>query len=160
MSKAIAACFKAPTPRLPRNGFALIVSRWVVRDDDLKLYEEFVKAISAAAGATFFLDQTKILAAGVGVGVAVFSIFRNAWKSSAVLSPDEVAVLWALRREHPHRPRKADLVTLLAESTRIEGWSEEAVQRILDKLEKYPAPTGLKKFVACDGQGGWGLEGV
>ena len=162
LASGLATQFKAPDPEVPEGGFPVIVGRWVIRDDDLKAFEEFVRAITAAAGATFFFDHTKILAAGVGVAVAVFSIFRNARRSSAFLSNDELVILWAVKGADRRRPRISDLVPLLADRPKSDGapWVEESIQGTLEHLEKYPTPSGLKKFVARDAEGGWGLEGV
>lgn len=162
ISDALASCFEEP-PRAPPHGtLGLMVRRWVVRGDDLKLYDEFVRAVTAAAGASFFMDHAKLPAAGVGVAVALVSVFRNAWRAAANVTSDEWIILLALKGKFPVRPRKEELVSLLSGSPRRDGsaWSLEAVQKTLARLEKYPTRSGVKKFVTPDGDGGWGLESI
>ncbi len=162
LSAALTPCFEEPPKSPPPGTLGLMVRRWVVRVDDLKLYDEFVRAVTAAAGATFFLDQTKVLAAGVGVTGALGSIFRNAWRSSANVTSDEWTILLAIKEKYPLRPQKEELLSILSEHRRSDGlaWSEAAVQKTLERLEKYPTRSGVKKFVASDAEGGWGLEGI
>ncbi|WP_407116184.1 hypothetical protein [Bradyrhizobium sp. LMG 9283] len=158
----LAARFKQPPPEAPDGAFSIIVERWIIRDDDLKAFEELVRAATAAAGASFFLDHTKAAAAVVGIAVAVFSIIRNAIRSGAVLASDEIAVVWKLNSARPLRPSAADLASALKDRTRANGsdWTEEDARQVLERLEKYPTKSGLKKFAAKDAAGGWGLEGV
>jgi hypothetical protein len=158
----LAARFKQPTSPAPGGGFSIIVERWIIRDDDLKAFEELVRATTAAAGASFFLDHTKMAAAVVGIAVAVFSIIRNAIRSGAVLASDEIAVVWKLSSARPLRPTAADLAAALKDRTRADGsaWTEEAVRQVLERLQTYPTTSGLKQFAAKDAAGGWGLEGV
>jgi hypothetical protein len=157
----LASMFKAPNPELPsEGGFAAVVGRWVIRDDDLKLFEELIRALTAAAGASF-LDPTKLVAPGVGVAVAAVSIFRNIWRSAAQLSQDDLVLLMAVTNAKG-RIELSELATVLKPVPRRDGsvWTDENVQRGLDRLEKFPTRTGLKKFLSRDSEGKWGPEGV
>lgn len=162
LARELAAQFKQQTPKPPGGGFSIILDRWIIRDDDLKAFEELIRATTAAAGATFFLDHTKAVAAAVGIAVAMFSILRNAIRSGAVLASDEIAVVWKLSSARPQRPSVADLASALKDRTRSDGseWTEKDTLQVLERLERYPTKSGVKKFVAKDGAGGWGLEGV
>jgi hypothetical protein len=162
LGRRIATEFKAPTGEAPAGGFSVVVDRWVVRDDDLKLFEEFNRALVAAAGASFFVDHTKVIAAGIGVGVAAFSIVRNGWRSTAHLSNDELVILLAIKSAEPPRPKTTDLALTLKTVARSSGefWSESDVEQTLVLLKEYPTKSGLKKFIAQDSAGGWGVEGI
>lgn len=161
LASKIAEQFEQPPTPLPKGVFGLILRQWVIRDDDFKLIEELSKALLAAAGATFFLDAARTPAASVGLAVAAFSILRNAWRHSARLTVDDLTVLWVVKGEYPQRPSTDTLLFLLRGAVREDGpWTLPDLEKALARLQQYPVASGLKRFIAQDSFGGWGVEGV
>lgn len=161
---SVATQFLSPGQSAPTKAFALKIGRWVVRDDDLKLVDELNKALVAAAGVGFFLDGTKVSAAAItGVALAMVAVLRNAVRSSASLSDDQLAVLVALANASERPTTEALLDAIESANAAVpeaSSWDEARLKRALSILKDYPTKAGIRHFVSVDGNGGWGLEGI
>ena len=86
-----------PLPvRSPVGGLGFLVRRYAVRTDDVKLFDCVVNALSAAAGAGFFLDGGPVAAAMTAIGMAVIRFLWQLRSNGVVLDEDQVRVLTIL----------------------------------------------------------------
>jgi hypothetical protein len=111
--------------------------RWVIRDDDLKLWDTFFKAAGAA----------------VGVLAALFAVVRAIWKKGISLTEEQHVVLMALHN-HGSRVTTEALAGIL-------GWDVERTKAVLNALTKMPCADGtVVAVVGQDGHGLWATAGV
>ena len=163
VASRLASQFETPASREESAKFGLIVKRWVIRDDDLKLVEELNRAILAAAGVGFFVDSRKITAAAVaGLAVALFSVIRNASRYAARFSDDELVVLWAIKESSERLNSETLFLSRFEGRQCADGsvWTLALLENTLRLLKDYPTSSGVRRFIAQDGHGRWGLEGV
>jgi hypothetical protein len=121
--------------------------RWVIRNDDLKLFDAFFKAAGAAAGVNFFLAAATP-AAIVGLLTAVFGVVRAVLKKGISLTEDQCRLLMALRG-HGTPMSVSQVAGQL-------GLAEDEAKARLEALTKLRCRDGtVAAIVAEDGAGLW-----
>jgi hypothetical protein len=142
-------------PDVPPGSFGLMLPRirWVIRDDDLKLADCFLKAAASAASVNFFFVAAVSMTAIVGVLAAVFSLFNAARKKGARLTQEQCTLLVALRQFGS--PVSVDQL-----ANRLDVPTNEAQDRLLALTKLRCADGSVIAAVAQDGNGLWALAGV
>jgi hypothetical protein len=150
------ATFEAP-PFRP-NTLGLLIGRYAIRKDNIKLFDALMDGLKAAAGVSFFTAHQPLLSANVGIGISLARVLRDmanrgvrlndkalriltilkcnvTGSNSPGLSPDEI--LQILQRNDPH----ADLIN---------------VQLWLSFLKSVPTQDGGDtKLASDDASGRW-----
>lgn len=149
-------CYEAP-PETGQKGFQLLVGSWVIRDDDLKVFDVIKNAIVALAAANFvFASMT---AAGVtGIVAAVVQLLKEAYRSGAMITPSQAKVLVALKSAG----RPLDVGSLLSLLPRDQegDWNEDRIRAELSELASVHTRKGFAALVECNTKGHWTVKGV
>jgi len=152
-----AACEEQEADAPTTPAFALRLRRWVVRDQDLKLFEALSSVVLALAAATF--APLSLPAAGIGgLVVAVAALLNNARAHGTTITHRQVYVLTALRAAaRPLTPNE-----LLQALQAIGGftWALADVERELTALSEAVTPNGKKAFVEALSSGAYCLTDV
>jgi len=141
-------------PQAPPGAFGWMAPRlhWVIRDDDLKLSDAFLKAVAAAAGAGFFVASAPASAV-VGVLAAVYAIFRAVRKKGISLTEEQCFLLTALHQQ--------ESPVAVARFSKIIGWTEKRAKAGLEALTKLRCNDGSVVAVAAlDSDGLWAAADV
>jgi hypothetical protein len=152
--------FAAPAPP---GGFPVLLERfrWVIRNDDLNLFDCILDGFRGTASAGFFLaagvSAPAQWGAVVGLATALFKICRSVLVRGKQLSGDLFAVLLALKNTGP-----ATVDELTARLQKIDPkWNTAAVQNSLDTLKSLPMGDGtVRQLVAKGPDEQWQVSGV
>lgn len=147
----------------PPGGFPVLVKRyrWVIRNDDLNLFDCILEGLRGTASAGFFFAVGVSAAAEwsalVGLATVLFKICRGVLLRGKQLSPDLFAVLIALKNGGP-----ATIDELTARLlTTDPKWSTTLVQTTLDALKSLPMGDGTVRQLAAKGyEERWQVSGV
>ncbi|WAS95259.1 hypothetical protein [Nannocystis punicea] len=162
-ASAIAAEFvtmRLPSPRPGTFSLMVPVTRWVVRDDDLKLMDSVWAATAAAASVNFFAG-TVTNQALVGIAAALFKTGRSIMKKGVHLDPLQYRILSILRAA----PGGLSIESLHAALLEIDAsnppFSHGDVSEFLTILSKIRLSDGTVVSLASqDGEGRWSASGV
>lgn len=138
-------------------------TRWVIRDDDLKLLEALTTAATAAAGAAFFTGgpATPVTAAVTGLVTVILQLGRRVRKHAILLTPAQHLVAMALKTlgNGAALDDIVDRVNVLAEGQHPEArWTAEDTKAELEALQRLRKTNGdVIALVAVDHEGLWGL---
>ncbi len=150
------AVFEAPAPRLGTLG--LVLGRYAIRKDDLKIFDALTDGLKAAAGVSFFTAPQPLLAANVAIAVALGKLVRALAMRGTFLEPEALHVLTVLKcnASKPHNPGLThdELLTIILRTTPDAdvAW----LQRRLDFLKDVPTRDGATtKLVSEDSFGRW-----
>jgi hypothetical protein len=135
--------------------------RWVIRDDDLNLYDSILEGVKSSASAGFFyaagISAPAHWGALVGVISSLFKVCRNVLLRSQQLSPDLFTVLIALKNGGPATVE--ELSARLAETGKNFSTSELAA--MLESLKSLPMRDGTARQLAAKGyQDRWQVSGI
>jgi len=149
-------CHEAPHDTR-RKEFQLLLNRWVIRDDDLKLFDLVKNAVLALAAVNFvFADMT---VAGVsGVVAAIVQMLTNAYRSGATITPSQSKLLIALK--NANRPANARSLLKLLAGDKDEGWNDARIRAELNELSCVHTRRGFVELVECNKEGQWTVKGV
>jgi hypothetical protein len=163
-TRALAAAELAdPLDRPPPSPLAApaLVRRWVIRDDDLELFDTVVDAIvlllpgvlaaGAAAGAA-----GASAAALVGAAGGLAKLWQRARRKGAMLDPRERLVLAAL---HVEGPMTLDDLHLRLRATDL-SWTTTEVQQHLQRLAACPARDGTTLELVVHDGARWRTAGI
>ena len=152
------ACERSPVA--PHHEFALQVGRWVIRDEDLRLFQSIKGALLAAASAQFFL-ATPSVSAAAGVVLAMAEAALASRQHGSLLTPLQAAVVAAMKASgRLMLPDEiAELIGTQASSVELAA-TPMKVEKALHELEAIPTRAGLTKLVECQQSGRWLLRGV
>jgi len=141
----------------PPGTLGLMVRHYVIRKDDLALFDSVTSALTTAAGAGFFIGTEPKTAAEVGIVVSLLKLLRDLWKKGAVLGDDKILVLTVLRtRVSSSSPGLTAAELLAAVNSSGAPKDMDWLQEQLQALSKFPVPAGgTKEFVSRDGLGRW-----
>jgi hypothetical protein len=136
--------------------------RWIIKDDDLQLLESLTRGAQAAAGAGFFaagMPSTTVVAAAVGVAVAVFKMIRQVLRKGARVEQRQREILLLLKA-NPKGMTADQLLAALNASAKA-NWSLAEVETELTKLEKVRLSDGtVVAFVAVATDRTWSCAGA
>jgi hypothetical protein len=150
-------------PPPPPGGFGLLVKRfrWVIKKDDLNLFDSTIDGLKAATSAGFFVaagvSAPAQWGAAVGIATAVFKLFRAASTRGKRLPPEMFAILLSLKLEGP--ATASVLVSRLHLNADVD--SEHKVTDILTALTTMPMADGtVRQLTAKDSNGNWLAAGI
>jgi biotin operon repressor len=127
--------------------------KWVIRDDDLKLFDAFIKAVSAAAAAGFFMKADIPATAMTSLVTTVCTLVYNVARKGAKLTDAQCQTLLALKAHNA-----AVTESVLASEL---GISEAEVGETLSHLKAVRLADGtVVAIVAQDGGKRWMAAGV
>jgi hypothetical protein len=129
--------------------------RWVIRDDDLALFESFFDGARLSASAGFFVavgtPDAAFWGALIGLTATLFKLLRNVVNKSRALDASTFAVLLAVKGSNG--------ITSEVIADRLQRPHEEIVST-LDKLKSLPMNDGNpKQLVAKNQHGQWVAAG-
>jgi len=139
------------------SGFAVRIRRWVIRDEDLKLFAAIKDAIGPLAAAGFVLDSLP-LAGIIAIVFALVQLLRNAYRTGAVVSVPQMQILTVL--EHTKRPQTVDEILAQLPQCKDTPWDHEGVLKELQALKEVFTKNGKVAFVDVKSDGRWFLSGV
>ena len=148
-----------PLPvKSPSGGLSVLVRRYAVRSDDVKLFDCVVNALTAAAGAGFFLDRGPVAGAMTAIGVAVIRFLWQLRSNGVVLDEDRLRVLTILCA-NVGGPSDSGLTAeeILGVVRRLTPERDLAwVEAQLASLAQCPVPSGATRaLVSKDYQNRW-----
>jgi hypothetical protein len=158
--------FKEPTFSAAPSGEsrrAVIPSlRWVIRDDDLGLFDSLSKVMQAAAtGAAVLVPIGSPALAAVPPTIEMMTQFINIALAirakGAILDEAELGVLMTLR-EHRDGLSAQQLRERLPANVSLD--SDAALETVLHRLEKYPTRSGDVSLVWRSAAGLWHTRNV
>src|SRR5688572_5653618 len=122
-----------PSPPPGAAAFMMPVTRWIVRDDDLKLLEALIDGCKAGAAAGFFMPSvaaTAVTTSTTGIVTALLKLGRQAWRKGRRLTPLQFAVLGAIksRRDGLAEPEVLPQVDLMTGRVNDPGEVDAAVR--------------------------------
>jgi len=89
------ATFYVPTPR--PGTLSLLIGRYAIRKDDIKLFDLLTDGLKAAAAVNFFASHQPVLSANVGIAVSLAKLVRGLLMRGGVLDRDSIHVLTVLK---------------------------------------------------------------
>jgi len=140
----------------PGGARAMITKfRWIIRDDDLALFESIFDGVRLSASAGFFVavdtPHAAFWGALIGVTATLFKLLRNVVNKSRALDASTFAVLLAVKGSNG--------ITSEALAERLQRPHEEIVNT-LDALKSLPMNDGNpKQLVAKNQHGQWVTAG-
>lgn len=142
----------------PPGGAPAMINRfrWVIRDDDLALFDAIFDGVKTSASAGFFmaadLGNPAFWGAVVGVTATLFKLGRNVVRKGRTLDAQTFAVLAAVKAS------SGITSTTLAERL---GRSHDEVLVTLESLKSLPMKDGVsRQLVAKNEHGQWVPAGV
>ena len=153
IADAYAKCFETEVEPDPDSRLVITAWKWVIRDDDLKLFDALTKAISAAASLNFFVDKSITVGFVTTIIITVVSLFYNVARKGAKLSEEQCSVLVALKA--------FDIPVSANELALHMKLPEDSVNELLVSLQKVRLSDGSVVAIATlDGNGFWQAAGV
>jgi type IV secretory pathway TrbD component len=152
----------AVRPAAPPGGASAAVSRvrWVIKDDNLALFDAILDGLKSAASVGFLayaVSGVQAWSAAVGLSVAIFKLCRNMLRKGAVLDKRMFAVLAAVRSAKAVTAEQ--LYDLLCSSDC--SWSQSEINDILSELQALPMRDGTpRQLVSRSAAGYWAAAGV
>jgi hypothetical protein len=135
---------------------------WAVRDGDIKLLDNLLGGLNAAAGASFFLHQSPTAASLVGIGGALAKLVFSLTKKGVALDVFDAQFLGALKVASGGLT-STELATVLSEKaeSELERWDGPSVEARLTRLTKMRCKDGsIVALVAVDATHRWSVAGV
>jgi hypothetical protein len=144
------------TPQLsPRDRHQLRVGRWVIRDDDLELFQIVKTAMLAFSAAQFTFTS---LSAGGATALAFSAaqLVRNVFRKGISLDPKQLQLLLVLKASS--KPMAAhEIAAALGTDP---NWSGRDVEQELARLRKMQARGGSVSLVEENSDQQWLANGV
>ena len=147
----------------PPGGFPHLVERyrWVIRNDDLNLFDCILEGLRGTASAGFFLaagvSAPAQWGAVVGLATSLFKVFRNALLRGKQLSPDLFEIIITLKNGGP---ATADDLTMRLLNIG-NHWNNSNIQHALDTLKALPMDDGTVRQLVAKGQDDrWQVSGI
>jgi hypothetical protein len=135
----------------PQSPFEMRLGRWVVRDEDLKLFGAVKDSVVALASANYLLGD--LTAAGAAsLAFAMLQLFRNAYRFGARVSRPQSRFLAVLKRAG--RPLSVGEL-LQALGPNDPSWNEAVVRQELAALQQVPTRNGAVAFVQSTADSRW-----
>jgi hypothetical protein len=136
--------------------FEAQLGRWVIRDEDLKLFATVRDVITPMAAAGYVLSS--LPAAGVtGVVLAVIDLLRKARRFGAWLTPPYAEIV-AVLRAHSEPLTPVEILRELPHAS--PPWTEQMVGEALAGLREIATKNGPVVLVQQTHDGKWCLSGV
>ncbi len=136
--------------------------RYVIKNEDLPVFESLFDGLKTAAGANFFLtgtkeDINKTWAAAIGVFNTLYKLYKNARNKGKALSSLEFQVLLCLKKY----PEGLDLGYLLfLRKDNYVTLTEGELKLLLEGLEKVYMNDGAKKELVIFEDGLYKVKGL
>ncbi len=135
--------------------------RWVIRDEDLKLFDTILDGVKTSAGAGFFvlagLTPIGATAAAIGIAAAFLKLIYNARKKGAFLSERDYSLIATLLSEPAGLTEEEILVRL---SSAESGWTVAMVRESLAALADVSTASGRVSMVWKSADGRWRTAGL
>jgi hypothetical protein len=148
----------------PNNpeGFDIILGKkWVVRDEDLKLFSSFKDAMLALSPVGFVLHDLPLTTA-MSLTFALSSALLNFGTFTGELDERQARILIIMKRAA--RPLAASEILDLLKPSLPKAWDgvydEDSVGTALGKLSAFPTPGGPRAFVVQLKDGTWTTNGI
>ncbi|MBR9911734.1 MAG: hypothetical protein GYB33_15420 [Gammaproteobacteria bacterium] len=139
------------------DGFRIQVNRWVIKDEDLDLFDKLSPAAITAATAAADPSSAPALAAAVATAISsVIFIARKLLSHSIVLSTEQYEVLIALKSYRAGADIEQIAEAMLQRNTGQPQSLEQHIQQVLDELATIRVRAGeTRTLVNRDQTGKW-----
>lgn len=150
------ATFEVPPPR--PNTLSLLIGRYAIRRDNIKLFDAVMDGLKAAAGVSFFTAHQPVLGANVAIGISLARILRDLVNRGVWLDDKALGILTILKC-NATRPNSSGLTP--GEIVEILQLSDpqadlDTVQQWLSFLKSVPTrDRGDAKLASDDASGRW-----
>lgn len=142
----------------PGGTFGWQVGKYVVRDEDLDVFDALTSAAPAAIAALTAAPpdaHKELISAAVAAGVAAFKMLRSVIRNYTELTNDERALIAALKMRGGSMADQL-LVHTLVDTLPTIFPSGDAVRQCLKRLERKTLRSGdVKPLITIDGRGLW-----
>jgi hypothetical protein len=158
LARAVAEALSEELMETQRQGagFGLVIKRWAIRDDDLKLLDAIASGTLTAVGVA---AGGPVAGAVAGACVAVVKLLWAAHRNGIAINQDQQLVMMALKA-HKTGCTEEQLSEWLSVNTSV-GWSPDRVRTIVTQLEKIARRDGTVVAVTQkDSMGRWRASGV
>src|SRR5882762_2338526 len=158
-AEALAAEYASlETPPSNADGFHLVFRHYVIRKDDLRIFEAVATGLTASAGVHFFTESQPLLQANVAIGLALVRLARTLMLRGVLLDDDTLHVLTILRWnvKSPNDPGLSveDIVQIIRRTK--PAANNEWVEQKLLLLSQIPTYDGGRTSLASkDSSGLW-----
>lgn len=158
-AEAFAAEFATVEVQPTRPGtLGMLVGRYALRKDDLKLFDAITDGLKSAASVSFFASNQPAVGAKVAIGVSLARLLRTLVMRGVWLDPDTLQILTILRCNvsTPADPGlSAEELLSVVQRTKPEA-DLGRVQRLLSQLNESPTRDGTTARLAfSDPAGRW-----
>lgn len=148
LSKAFSDAFAQTVHPNARPGtFGLIVTNYVIRKDELEVFEAVTNTITTTAGIGVSLSSepaTNVLSAKISIIAALFTFVRNLRNRGVFLDDEKLALITLLqnnfRQNEPGGMTVSEILEAIASND--VAWNEKKIERNLKELSNYPTPDG------------------
>jgi len=135
--------------------------RYVIRNEDLPVFESLFDGLKAAAGANFFLtgtkeDINKTWVAAIGVFSTLYKLYKNIRNKGKILPSLEFQVLLCLK----NNPEGLDIGYLFFLLKDIYTLTEDDLTQVLEGLGKIYMNDGTKKELVVFEEGLYRAKGL
>lgn len=137
---------------------------FIVRDEDLGLFDAICSGLQAAAGAGFFLLNSSLSPAAIApitaIIISTFKVLRRVIQKGTVIDSAQVQIMLALRKRGPMTV--SELMKWLNKTigTNEINWTIPKVLQILSSLKSVRLADGtIASLVAKTDDGKWGICG-
>jgi hypothetical protein len=150
------ATFEVPPPR--PNTLSLLIGRYAIRKDNIKIFDALMDGLKAAAGVTFFTAHQPVLSANVGIGISLARVLRDLVNRGVLLNDKSLRILTILKCNvtAPNSPGLSpnEILEILQ---RTDPQADlDNVQQLLIFLRSVPTRDGGEaKLASNDASGRW-----
>ncbi|MGH9906425.1 MAG: hypothetical protein ACRD8U_12685, partial [Pyrinomonadaceae bacterium] len=149
----------------PPGSLGLLIRRkkWVIRNDDLQLFDALLDGLYASTSVGFFAaagaPKLALLAPIAAFVKGVLKVGRQAWTKGVPLDSRHFAVLYAIY-SNDNGLTKSELLEEL-NSVKRESWTSKGVQKYLEELRSVPSRDGTpKQLVVQSPDGRWRTSSI
>lgn len=150
------ACEEPPAEAKP-GVFRLQWNKWIIRNEDLKLFSTIKDVLIPMASVGYALPG--IGPAGVtALVLALIDLLRKVLVHGCELNERQMQIVSVLKANN--RPMSGAEIFKQLPATESEGWTVSVVEKQLEMLQAVVSQAGLKEFVEQRPDGTWWLQGV
>jgi hypothetical protein len=153
----VESCEVIDPSQAQKRRFELRVGKWVIREEDLKLFDVVKDSLAMFASGGYLLGN--LTAAGItSFIVSLVRIGRDCYLNGVTITDNQLQIILTLKKEDRATPFKDILALLLSETP--SKWNDVELRKELEALKTMPSRNKKVEIVQSTSADEWFLTGI